>query len=321
MLSQRIVATAGVLGILTVAVAPVVTGGQAPSSASQKSSWTPPSTAWGHPDFQGVWQAMEAARPSAPSAPPLALPPELQGRANRDTGAGPEHWYEAQPLVFLGQLKIVDPKDGKVPPMTAEGKKRASSRPGVMPMRPRGPEEFSSWDRCITRGVPGSMIPINYNNNYQFLQTRDHVVILYEMIHDARVIPLDGKPHVTPGVKLWMGDPRARWEGNTLVVETTNFTDKTRIIYGDGHHSDRLRLTERFIPVDAVTMRYEFTVDDPGTWEKPFTAVLSLARGQKTDRILEYACHEGNYGLANMLSAARAEEKKADAARPGAVPR
>jgi hypothetical protein len=153
------------------------------------------------------------------------------------------------------------------------------------------------------------MIPINYNNNYQFLQTPGYIVILYEMIHDARVIPLTKKPHVTPDVRLWMGDARGRWEGSTLVIETTNFTDKTRIIYADGHHSEQLRLTERFIPVDAKTMRYEFTVDDPGTWERPWTAVLSLTRGDSDDRIFEYACHEGNYGLANMLTAARAEEK------------
>ena len=286
------------------------------ASAKGQASWAPSKTPWGHPDLQGVWKAAESAKPLVAPAP---APRPSTGSQNRGdgTGAGPEHWYEAEPLVFLRQLIIVDPPDGRVPPLTPEGQKRASSRPGAMPQRPIGPEGFSPWDRCITRGVPGSMIPINYNNNYQFLQTPDHVVILYEMIHDVRAIPLNQKDHLPPGFRRWMGDARGHWDGNTLVIETTNFTDKTRIIYGDGHHSERLRLTERFTPVDADTIRYEFTVDDAGTWERPFTAMLVLTRGEKGDRLFEYACHEGNYGLANMLTGARADEKAAERAKTG----
>jgi hypothetical protein len=212
-------------------------------------------------------------------------------------------------------LKIVDPPDGKVPPLTPEGQKRASAQSSRFRGRPAGPEDFVPWDRCITRGVPGSMIPINYNNNYQFLQTPNSVVILYEMIHDARIIPIDGRPRPSASVRQWMGIPRGRWEGNSLVVETTNFTDKTRVIYGDGDHSEQLRLTERFTPVSADTMRYEFTVDDPGTWSRPWTAVLSLKRGETQDRLYEYACHEGNMSMRNMLSGARADERAEEAAK------
>jgi hypothetical protein len=295
-----------------VVLASAVAGAQSAPAGGQ-AGWTPTKTPWGHPDFQGVWKAIETTKPPAAPAPP----PPPSGGQNRGggTGAGPEHWYEAEPLVFLRQLKILE---GGVPPLTPEGKKRASNRPGVMPQRPTGPEDFSPWDRCITRGVPGSMIPINYNNNYQFLQTPDYVVILYEMIHDVRAIPLNAKSQPPEGMRFWMGHPRGRWDGDTLVVETTRFTDKTRIIYGDGHHSERLRLTERFTPVDAQTMRYEFTVDDRGTWEKPFTAVLMLTRGGADDRIYEYACHEGNYGLANMLTGARAEDRADAAKKPDA---
>ena len=153
------------------------------------------------------------------------------------------------------------------------------------------------------------MIPINYNNNYQILQSPGQLVILYEMIHDARVISLDGRPHLPPTIRQWMGDPRGHWEGKTLVVETTNFTDKSQVIYGDGFNSEALRLVERFTPVDANTIQYEFTVEDPMTWTKPWTAAIPLTREPQLDRIFEYACHEGNYAMPNSLSGARAEEK------------
>jgi hypothetical protein len=203
----------------------------------------------------------------------------------------------------------VDPPDGKVPAMTTDGQQRAAAISTRGRGRPGSPLDMSPWDRCITRGVPGSMIPINYNNNYQFLQTPDSVVIIYEMIHDARIIPIKGQPPVSSGIRQWMGDPRGRWEGSSLVIETTNFTDKTRVIYGDGFHSEQLRLIERFTPIDATTMRYEFTVNDPATWSKPWTAVLTLKRGSNQDRLYEYACHEGNMSMSNMLSGARAEER------------
>ncbi len=313
MMFHRIGAAMAAVAIASV-IAPTAASGQTVSTAA---SGTPRVTPWGHPDFQGVWKASESAQPPArPSPPPGPATASTSSNRGGGTGAGPEHWYEAEPLVFTAQLKIVDPADGKVPALTPEGQKRARAQSMFTRGRPGGPEDFAVWDRCITRGVPGSMIPINYNNNYQFLQTPNSIVILYEMIHDARIIPLDGRPRPSASVRQWMGIPRGRWEGNSLVVETTNFTDKTRVIYGDGDHSDQLRLTERFTPVGTDTMRYEFTVDDPATWSRPWTAVLSLKRGDKQDRLFEYACHEGNMSLRNMLSGARAEERAEQAAKP-----
>jgi len=304
---HRIGAAIAAAAIASVAIAPAIANAQ--TTAPAAAGWTPPSTPWGQPDFQGVWKASESAEPQAPPPPPPA--PASSSGSNRGggTGAGPEHWYEARPLVMTGQLKIVDPADGKVPALTPDGQKRAAAIMSQMRGRPGSPLDFSPWDRCITRGVPGSMIPINYNNNYQFLQTPDYVVIIYEMIHDARIIPVKGQPRLASGLPQWMGDPRGRWEGKSLVIETTNFTDKTRVIYGDGYHTEQLRLVERFTPVDASTMRYEFTVNDPGTWTKPWTAVLTLKRGERQDRLYEYACHEGNMSMRNMLSGARAEEQ------------
>jgi hypothetical protein len=312
------------LAIVALALASAMVG---PAPASGQASGTaagsvPSKTPWGHPDFQGIWVASEAAQPAPAPAPPPRPRPAATGSAaaasprGGDTGAGPEHWYEAQPLIMTTQLKLVDPPDGKVPALTPDGQQRATAASGRMRARPGSFLDFSPWDRCITRGVPGSMIPINYNNNYQFLQTRDTVVIMYEMIHDARIISLNGRPRIGGSIRQWMGDARGRWDGNSLVVETTNFTDKTRVIYGDGFHSDQLRLTERFTPVAADTMRYEFTVDDPATWTKPWTAVLTLKRGKAQDRLYEYACHEGNLAMHNMLSGARADEAAEDGAKP-----
>jgi hypothetical protein len=309
MVVHRIGATTAALVVTSAMLAPAAASGQSPSTTG---GWKPSVTLWGHPDLQGPWKANESAQP--PPQPRPATTSTSSG--GRGVGAGPEHWYEAQPIVFLGQLKIVNPPDGKIPPLTPEGQQRAKARASVYRAPPGRAQDMVPWDRCITRGVPGSMIPINYNNNYQFLQTPDYVVIAYEMIHDVRIIPLNGRPHVSASVRQWMGDPRGRWEGNSLVVETTNFTDKTRIIYGDGDHSEQLRLTERFTQVDATTMRYEFTVDDPATWATPWTAVLVLTRGDKQDRIYEYACHEGNYAMPNTLSGTRAEERAEASAKP-----
>lgn len=147
------------------------------------------------------------------------------------------------------------------------------------------------------------MLPSGYNNNYQFLQTPTHVVILIEMIHDVRIIPLDGRPHASPNIRQWLGDSRGRWDGNTLVVTTTNYTNKTNFRGASEH----LRLTERFTRVDAETINYEFTVDDPTTFTKPWTAAIPMTKAEGP--IFEYACHEGNYGMTNLLSGARTEEK------------
>src|SRR5262249_35006158 len=160
-------------------------------------------------------------------------------------------------------------------------------------------EDLSVWDRCITRGVPGSMLPTLYNNNYQILQTPGYVVILYEMIHDARIIPLDGRPHLPSRIRQWMGDSRARREGNTRVVEVTNFTDKTPVHTIQGiaarvNHSEDLRVVERFTRVKADTIDYQVTIEDPRTFTKSWTVSLPMTTEGSPERILEYACHEGN---------------------------
>ena len=175
-------------------------------------------------------------------------------------------------------------------------------------------EDRSLYDRCITRGIVGSMLPVIYGNSFQFVQGQGYVAIRYEMIHETRVIPLTPRPRISPKLKSLMGDPRGHFEGNTLVVETVNFTDRTALgVNGGGvRHSDKLKLTERFTPVSRDKIDWRVTVEDPDTWVKPWSFGLTLTKdaGQP---VFEYACHEGNYAMKNILSAARAEER--DAAR------
>jgi hypothetical protein len=206
---------------------------------------------------------------------------------------------------------IVDPPDGRVPPLTPEAKKRAAARAEARKASGPfdGPESRSLSERCILMGGEGPpMLPEAYNSNIQFQQGPGYVVILQEEIHDARVIPLDGRPHVGPNIRQLMGDSRGRWQGNTLIVDTTNFTDKTNF-RGSG---ESLHVVERFTRVDEETILYEFTVEDPATWARPWKAEFSMVKTKGP--IFEFACHEGNYGLANNLSGARAQEKAAEEA-------
>ena len=167
------------------------------------------------------------------------------------------------------------------------------------------PEDRNLWERCLTRGLPTAMLPQVYNNNYQIVQTTDHVVILAEMIHDARVIPLDGRPHLPAHLRAWMGDSVGRWDGDTLVVETTNFTDKTKY----RGSTDQLRLVERFTRTAQDILTYRVTVHDPSTFTQPWTIELPVRRSD--GEIYEYACHEANYGLEGILRGHRAEERVA----------
>jgi hypothetical protein len=212
----------------------------------------------------------------------------------------------------------VDPPDGRIPPLTAEAQKRVADTAAAK--RGRGPndswEDHSLYDRCVSRGVMGSILPVIYNNGTQILQGPGYVAIRYEMIHETRIIPLDGRPHVAPSIRTYMGDARGHWEGSTLVVETTNFLgDKNGIgLNGGGTpHSDALRLVERFTRTDANSLNYEATINDPRTWSKPWTIRMPL-KLEPGYLLSEYACHEGNYALAGMLSGARAEEKAAEEA-------
>jgi hypothetical protein len=206
---------------------------------------------------------------------------------------------------------VVDPPDGRVPILPAAEQKRDDNLAGLDAY-----ESMSPWDRCITRG-PTALFPAGYNNGYQIIQTPTYVVIVSEMIHEARVIPLDGRPHVDPGIRLWTGDPRGHWEGATLVVDTTNFNDKGWITThaGSGRlrgvpHSAALHLVERFTRTDADTISYDMTIEDPNVYAKPWRVSMPLVR-DGSYQMFEYACHEGNKAIELMLRGARAHEKTA----------
>jgi hypothetical protein len=288
-------------------------------------------TPWGDPDLQGLW--------TNATMTPFERPSELAGKqslteeeaaefenrtlrardADRREGAGTdvdvgraynEFWYERGTKVVRDRRTslVVDPSEGRIPPLTPEAQRRAEARAAARRRSPAdGPEDRSLVERCIlwpTAGPP--MIPGGYNNNYQILQTPGYVVILIEMIHDVRIIPLNGRPHLSDNIRQWLGDSRGHWEGNTLVVDTANYTAKTNF----RGSSERLRLVERFTRVDADTINYEFTVDDPTSFARSWTAAIPMTRTRGP--IFEYACHEGNYGMTNLLRGARAEEKAAE---------
>ena len=323
-----------VLSIAVVATAASLTAarvsGQAAAPPAAKSTaatkaWTPSRTPWGDPDLQGTWTS------DSENGVPFERPEQLAGKPTVDgselnqlleeravrrtqsnplaggiTGAGPTHWYENWDAKSARTSMVVDPVDGRVPPLTREAQDRAAARNDAR--RGRGPadsyEDRSLWDRCITRGVPNVMFPTIYNNNSRIIQGPGYVALTYEMIHETRVIPLDGRAHLGSRVRGYLGDARGHWEGNTLVVDTTNFNAKTNY----RGSSDTLHLIERFTRVGANLLRYEVTVDDPHTFARPWTAALNLT---PQSELFEYACHEGNYGLGNILSAGRAEDKAA----------
>ena len=220
----------------------------------------------------------------------------------------PMHWFENYFAANSRAWLVGDPADGKVPPLTDEAKQRTAAREAAR--KGRGPADSytdrSLYDRCITRGVPGSMMPAIYGNSYQVMQSPDAVTITYEMIHDTRVIPLGGRAHVDSSIRQYLGDARGHWEGPTLVVETTNFNDKVPF---RGSSRD-LKMIERFTALGPDTLEWSVTFDDPHTWTEPWTFAMNLTHDE-SQPLFEYACHEGNYGLHNILSEARAEEAAA----------
>jgi len=308
----------------------------APTQTLAQARYAPARTPWGHPDISGDYTNKDEANT------PLERPDEFKGRDPRsftqaeldelvkkrqaqaaaiaggiggaETGAGPTHWYEHLRGTGNRPWFITDPADGKLPPMTPQALKHEAAVAALNDAR-NGEGRADSWldrstyDRCITRGLPGSMMPAIYGNAYQIMQTPDSVVIRYEMIHETRVIPLDGRPHVSKAIRGYLGDARGHWEGNTLVVETTNFTNRTHFGYNNRYNSESFRLTERFTPTAAGRLQWEVTFNDPEVWTRPFTLAMPLTRDD-TQQIFEYACHEGNLGLEHILTAARAEEKR-----------
>jgi hypothetical protein len=308
--------------------APAVKAAPATTLAKAK-PWTPPHTSWGDPDIQG-WFSNRAE-----DGTPLERPAQFEGRKLEDVKgeelaaikrqqqdrtvaqfrddplSAPEHWWQDALRIVDGQQAwlIVDPPEGKVPTTTPAARERAAARAETR--RGHGPadswEDRSLYDRCITRGLPGSMMPAIYGNSYQIVQAPGYVIVRYEMIHETRVIPLDGSSHVGPEIRSYMGDPRGHWEGDTLVVDTTNFRDEAAYRNANGA---TLHLIERFRRVAGDKVLWSVTVDDPETWVRPWTFAMNLTIDD-SQPVLEYSCHEGNYGLRNILSAARAEEKKA----------
>ncbi len=227
------------------------------------------------------------------------------GRTDLDRAYNQFWWDYGTTLVGTRRTSlVVDPPDGRIPPLTPEAARRQAERAAVRTRSPEGPEDRSLSERCLnvlTAGPP--MLPGPYNNNVQLLQTAGHVAIFNEMIHDARLVPLDGRARLPSRVRQWLGDSRGRWDGDTLVVETTNFTAKTAFRGA----SERLHLVERFTRVSPETLLYEFTATDPSTWTRPWSVALPMTR--TADKIYEYACHEGNVGLASILAGARAQER------------
>jgi len=293
-------------------------------TAQTRSFYTPPRTPDGQPDLQGVWTNVTIT--------PLERPANLAGKEfftaaearqyekdtvdrnnadRRDGGAQADlnrayndAWYDRGTRVVetLRTSLVIDPPDGHIPRVASQS---AGGPPPGFGRPPEGPEDRSLPERCIlwpTAGPP--MMPSFYNNNYQIVQSPGYVTILVEMIHDARIIPIDSRPHVDSKVRQWMGDSRGHWEGNTLVVETTNFNDKVRF----QRAGQNMKLVERFTRTAPETITYEFTVTDPSAFAKPWTAQIPMKR---TDGpIIEYACNEGNYAMEGMLAGARADEKK-----------
>src|SRR5262245_42495806 len=292
---------------------------------ARKSGTPPPRTPDGHTDLQGVWDYRSATplqRPARFAGREFLTPDEViayeQEALERPDGRPPDDARTEQsvhPVWWLDYGKavvktrrtslIVDPPDGRIPSLTPEAQKRNAAR--RTEAATHGPadsyENRSLFERCITRGVPEGLLPGPYNNNLQVLQAPGYVVLATEMIHDARIVPIDGRPHASAALRSWMGDPRGHWEGDTLVIDTVNFSDKISFRGA----TDKLHLVERFTRLDADTLEYRFTVDDPDTWTRPWTVAYPMLR--TTEKMYEYACHEGNYGLLNTLSAARWEEQ------------
>jgi hypothetical protein len=236
---------------------------------------------------------------------------------NQRVGTGPPgHWGERARRPCKQTSLVMDPPNGRLPDMLPEAKARPVPE-GAGNNNPKADswEDFSYYIRCISRGVPGSIFPVIYGNGQQIVQGKGFVTILQEMVHEARVIPVDGRPHASPNIRSYMGDPRGRWEGNTLVVETTNFLGNRTGIVGNGGGtptSDAMTLTERYTRTGPNEMRYEITIDDPKTYTRPFKVGFPLTQ-EPGYQNFEYACHEGNYAMFDSLSGARAQEKKAAA--------
>ncbi len=338
--------------VALLSVAALVVLAPAAATGQGTSGWTAPTTPWGDPDLQGTY--------TNKTITPVQRPEELAGQAfltdeeiaelERETvernerlllrpavrttvsdvdrgvdgapGAYNNFWLDGGTRPTGRTSLIVDPPDGRIPPVTPDFERVASTR--VEARLARGPadswEDFQLNDRCLVWSAGPPMMPGPYNNTYMILQTPEYVVIQVEMIHDTRIIPLDGRPHVTPAIRQYLGDMRGHWEGDTLVVETTNIarteadpgtqgSDVILLRAANGRSDDTIRVIERFTRVDAGTIRYEFTIEDPTRWTRTFSGEFPFVRID--ERLYEYACHEGNYSMPTMLGGERIQEEAA----------
>jgi hypothetical protein len=269
-------------------------------------------------DAEFAEREAQAARQAATDAEEFVAPAAPAGRGNAGGGRGgnpeggggigpPNHWIERGKPSHRTSI-VIDPPDGRIPFLNDDARKRAgvavnARTSGQKPYD--GPEALDLYDRCITRGLPHVIFPTIYNNTSQIVQGPGYVAIRYEMIHDTRVIPIGSGGHIPSSMKQYFGDSRGHWEGDTLVVDVTNFPANIINYRGAG---PALHLTEKFRRISPDTVRYEVTVADPTTFSKPWTAALHLRHSDQPD-VFEYACHEGNYAMRNILSGARAAEK------------
>jgi hypothetical protein len=337
---HRLVTSMGVVALFAAfTLLPAVPiAAQAPKAAAGK--WTAPKTPWGDPDLQGIWNSGTSTPLQRPAelGEKLVLTQEeaeeyaeqLAENLNRDRRDGSpeadvdraynEHWMDAQRLKATADRRsslIIDPPNGRIPPLVAMTPEEKQKRDAHMAVQRRRftdsykAETYLDWtlaQRCLTRTDSPPYLPTIYNNTQHIFQSPGYVTILVEMVHSSRVIPVDGRPHIGKDLKQWLGDTRGHWEGNTLVVETTNFRTDAGVIFEEAN-PETYKIVERFTRVSPDQLDYEFTISDPKLWTRPWAARIPW--NKTDDQLYEYACHEDNYDSVHLLKLARAAEKAA----------
>jgi hypothetical protein len=326
------------------APAPAVPSKPARKRPAPAKAWTPTRTPWGDPDLQGVWNDATSTplqRPSSRAGKDVLSDEEANEfqqelafdltRDRRDGGpevdvnrAYNDHWMDARRLKITTDRRtslIVDPADGRIPPLVPLSPERQKARAARADANgrfnagmPYSPEEMSLPVRCVIRTDSPPYLPTIYNNDFQIFQSPGFVVIAPEMIHSARIIPLDGRPHLGKNLRQWLGDTRGRFDGRTLVIETTNFRADDGVVF-QGANPATYKITERLTRVAPDAISYEFTVEDPTTWSKPWTAVIPWTKIDPAEQMYEYACHEDNFDIVHLLSGARTREKNGEGKR------
>ena len=332
-----------VVGLALAAVVSLVmpTSGQGSKTGPAAKKYTAPKTPWGDPDLQGVWNDAtstpleraanvgekgvlsdeEAEEFQASLANELSRDRRDGGNAADVNRAYNEHWMDARRLKITADKRtslIVDPVDGRIPALATlppeRQKVRAVRAEGAKRFAAGLPDDYTdmSWPvRCTVRTDVPPYLPTIYNNNFQIFQSPGYVTIGPEMIHSARIIPVDGRPHLHKSLRQWLGDTRGRWDGSTLVIETTNFRLDEGVLFQNANPAT-FKITERFTRVAADSINYEFTVEDPTTWSRPWTALIPWTKVDPDEQMFEYACHEDNFDIVHFLTGARLREKKAE---------